>query len=547
MTFEELLAIVEADRGVGVRTDSRRVCAGDVFVAVKGTAADGHDFIGQAVEKGAAYVVVQRPSVIPSRSEGMTPRGLSPGNGPPPAPEASDEGVAALADSKGGSSCRYVQVTDSSVAAAMLAQASNGYPASKLANLAVTGTNGKTTTAFLVRACINHARGARCGLMGTVVYDTGGGLYPSSLTTPDSLDIAARQAEMVAAGLSHMVIEASSHALSQNRLAGIEFAAAAFTNLTGDHLDYHKTEADYLAAKCRLFEPLAADAVAVLNAQSPHAKQIAARTKARVLWYAVDESVGCATCSTRGQAVPRGQGRRLPTLHGPHGAALSPDLTARIESMDVGGTVFTLELGGRTATVRTPLLGLYNVSNHLAAAGLCLAAGFDLDAVAAGLSSLDNVPGRLERLDAAADFSILIDYAHTDDALKNVLTTLTPLTQGRLIVVFGCGGDRDRTKRPRMAAVAEQLADCVIVTSDNPRTEAPDAIIREILTGFKRPTAVSVEPDRRKAIALAVHDARPDDVILIAGKGHEDYQIIGTKKHPFSDKEAALDALGPPV
>lgn len=215
--------------------------------------------------------------------------------------------------------------------------------------------------------------------------------------------------------------------------------------------------------------------------------------------------------------------------------------------MDVVGTVFTVEYGGRTATVRTPLLGLYNVSNHLAAAGLCLAAGFDLDAVAAGLSSLDIVPGRLERLDAAADFSILIDYAHTDDALKNVLTTLKPLTQGRLIVVFGCGGDRDRTKRPRMAAVAEQLADCVIVTSDNPRTEEPNAIIREILTGFKRPTAVRVEPDRRKAIALAVHDARPDDVILIAGKGHEDYQIIGTKKHPFSDKEAALDALGPPA
>jgi len=355
---------------------------------------------------------------------------------------------------------------------------------------------------------------------------------------------------MVAAGLSHMVIEASSHALSQNRLAGIEFAAAAFTNLTGDHLDYHKTEADYLAAKMRLFEPLAADAVAVLNAQSPHARKIAARTKARVLWYAVEESAGCATSCTRGQAVGRGQGSRCTsghTPHGPHGAALSPDLTARIESMDVVGTVFTLEYGGRTATVRTPLLGLYNVSNHLAAAGLCLAAGFDLDAVAAGLSSLEIVPGRLERLDAAADFSILIDYAHTDDALKNVLTTLKPLTQGRLIVVFGCGGDRDRTKRPRMAAVAEQLADCVIVTSDNPRTEEPNAIIREIMTGFQHPGAVGVEPDRRKAIALAVQGARPRDVILIAGKGHEDYQIIGTKKHPFSDKEAALNALGPPA
>jgi UDP-N-acetylmuramoyl-L-alanyl-D-glutamate--2,6-diaminopimelate ligase len=344
------------------------------------------------------------------------------------------------------------------------------------------------------------------------------------LTTPDCLDIAARQEEMVRNGATFMVIEASSHALSQNRLARIGFKAAAFTNLTGDHLDYHKTKKDYLAAKTRLFSSLAPDATAVLNKQSPEAGHIAAKTKARLLWYTIEQK---------------------------------SDLTAHIESMDINGTTFVMEYAGKTQKTRTTLPGLYNVSNCLAAAGLCLAAGLDLETIAAGLSALQVTPGRLERIDGG-DFSVIIDYAHTDDALKNVLATLKPLCKGKLRVVFGCGGDRDRTKRPRMARVAEELADFVIVTSDNPRTENADDIIRDIVAGFEKCLPVRynesrdtrygirdtiIEPDRKRAVELAIETAEKDDIVLIAGKGHEDYQIIGKQKFHFSDKEIAQECL----
>ncbi len=473
MTFDDLLAVVSSDASTEVRTDSRLVRQGDIFVAIAGNTADGHRFIDQAVANGARYVVCQDR----------------------------DHGSAAAVT---------VVVENSARAAGLLAQASRGRPASKLTNLAVTGTNGKTTVAFLVHACITDA-GRRCGLMGTVVYDTGTGVTPASLTTPDALAIAEMQHSMVEAGADYMVIEASSHALAQDRLAGIDFRAAAFTNLSGDHLDYHKTEESYLAAKARLFTSLRPDATAVLNRHAPQSETIARQTRARLCWYAMDEPA---------------------------------DITAHVESMTVAGARFTLEHDGRRAEVVTPLLGAYNVANHLAAAGLCLAAGFDLATVAAGLSSLKAIPGRLEKA-GGEEFSVLVDYAHTDDALQNVLTTLKPLCKGRLIVVFGCGGDRDKTKRPRMANVAQCLADMVIVTSDNPRTERPEAIIEDIVAGFRKGAseAIEIEADRRKAIERAIQRARKDDVILIAGKGHETYQIIGTEKTHFSDKEIAQQCL----
>ena len=491
MNFDELIELVSLDQSPGICVDSRAVRQGDIFIAVKGTACDGHDFIAQAAANGARYVVCERNTTYDIRHTTYEP----------------------------------VVLDSTAEAPAILAQAAHGYPASKLTNLAVTGTNGKTTVAFLVRSIIQQA-GSKCGLIGTVIYDTcSGQSYEASLTTPGCLDIAARQAEMVENGATHMVIEASSHALSQSRLSQIDFKAAAFTNLAGDHLDYHKTEQDYLAAKTRLFSALASDATAVLNRQSPQAEIIAGKTKARLLWYGIDSRT---------------------------------DLAAHIESMDTSGTVFVMEYAGVSATVRTPLLGLYNVSNCLAAGGLCLAAGFDLETIAAGLSALEAIPGRLEKVEGA-DFSVIIDYAHTDDAIKNVLATLKPLCKGNLRVVFGCGGDRDKTKRPRMARVAEQLADFVIVTSDNPRTEDPNAIIDDIVTGFAKGPPVRstdirntqyatrntkiVEPDRRKAIKLAIEAAEPDDIVLIAGKGHETYQIIGTEKSHFSDKEIAEECL----
>jgi len=477
MTFDELLTLVRSKNGPHIRTDSRLVKEGDIFVAVKGTAYDGHDFIKQALVNGARYIVCQNDEQHTRRN---------------------DRYESIIAD-------------DTTEAVAILAQASAGNPALKLTNLAVTGTNGKTTVAFLVQSIITSA-GQKCGLVGTIMYDTcSGSIHQAPLTTPDCLDIASKQKEMVENGAKYMVIEASSHALSQNRLAQIHFKAAAFTNLSGDHLDYHKTKEEYLAAKTRLFSALTPDAVAVLNKQSPETKFIAGQTNAGLLWYAVDEEA---------------------------------DLIAHIESMDITGTVFTFEHSGRSSIVKTPLLGLYNVSNCLAAAGLCLAAGFDLDTVTAGLSALKGVPGRLEKIDGG-DFSVIIDYAHTDDALKNVLTTLKPLCKGKLRIVFGCGGDRDRTKRPRMARVAEELADFIFVTSDNPRTENPVSIIDEIVAGFENNNTqtITIEPDRKKAIELAIESAEKDDIVLIAGKGHEDYQIIGKKKFYFSDKEITRECL----
>jgi UDP-N-acetylmuramoyl-L-alanyl-D-glutamate--2,6-diaminopimelate ligase len=473
MIFGELIKLVSSNKTLGVRLDSRLVKPGDVFVAVKGEVYDGHDFIDKAVASGAKFVVCQRPCCHRS--------------------------------------LETILVDDSVEAAAVLAQASMGNPASKLTNLAVTGTNGKTTVAFLVRACIQKA-GLKCGLIGTVVYDTGAQIFDAPLTTPDCLTIAEKQAQMLKAGAEYMVIEASSHALAQNRLAALKFKAAAFTNLTGDHLDYHETKEEYLAAKTKLFTALPPDAVAVLNKQSPEAEQIAEKTKAKILWYAVEQSA---------------------------------DIIARIESVNVGETSFTLEYAGRSSLIKTPLLGLHNVSNHLAAAGLCLAADFDLDTIAAGLSSLETVPGRLEKINWNGNFSVVVDYAHTDDALKNVLTTLKPLCRGKLMVVFGCGGDRDKTKRPRMAKVAEQLADFVIVTSDNPRTENPVDIVSEIVAGFEDPRSpkITVEPDRKKAIALAIETAGENDIVLIAGKGHENYQIIGKQKFDFSDHKVAQQCL----
>lgn len=473
MIFDELIKLVSSDKAPDIRVDSRLVKAGDIFVAVVGAACDGHDFISQAVTNGAKYIVCQKPCIH---------KGLE-----------------------------IISVDDSAKAAAVLAQARLGNPASKLTNLAVTGTNGKTTVAFLVRSCIQNI-GQKCGLIGTILYDTGAETFEAPLTTPDCLTIAERQSQMLKAGSNYMVIEASSHALAQDRLAAIDFKAAAFTNLTGDHLDYHKTKEEYLAAKIKLFTALSPQAVAVLNKQSPEAKQIAEKIRAKILWYAVDESA---------------------------------DIVAHIESMDINETVFTLEYAGRSSLVRTTLLGLHNASNHLAAAGLCLAAGLDLKTITGGLSALQGVPGRLEKVGWNGNFTVLVDYAHTDDALKNVLSTLKPLCKGSSRVVFGCGGDRDRTKRPRMAKVVEQLADFVIVTSDNPRTEKPMAIIDEIITGFKNPRSpkITVEPDRKKAVALAIKTAGKDDIVLIAGKGHEDYQIIGKQKFDYSDKAVALECL----
>lgn len=478
MNFDELLMLVRSGNSPRLCDDSRIVEPGDIFVAVKGPNVDGHDFIPQVITKGAKFIVCQSSSSVAVPAQ---------------------------------AGIQVIAVPDSSLALASLAQAANGNPAEKLTNLAVTGTKGKTTVTFLVRSCF-QAAGEKCGLIGTVIYDTGIDVLPAPLTTPDCLTIAQSQSQMLKAGAKYMVIEASSHALDQNRVAAINFKAAAFTNLTGDHLDYHKTTENYLVAKSKLFTTLSPDSIAVLNKQSSYSKEIAAITKAKILWFAVDEKA---------------------------------DLSAEIHSIDDSGVTFTLQYQGQSIRIKTPLLGRFNVANHLAAAGLCLSVGLDLKTVARGLSALGAIPGRLENVKSAAPFTVLVDFAHTDDALDNVLSTLKPLCKARLIVVFGCGGDRDKTKRPRMAKVVEKYADLTIVTSDNPRTENPDDIIRQIVAGFKDPgsSKIKIEPDRKKAIALAIESAKENDVVIIAGKGHESYQIIGKQKFPFSDQQIAFDLL----
>jgi len=472
MQWSELLSLIGSRSSARVCIDSRAVQAGDVFVAIKGSQSDGHAFIEQARAQGAGTIV------------------------------CSDHAHAGP---------DTITVDNPARAAALLAQAAQGNPGAKLSNLAVTGTNGKTTVTYLVRSCM-QAAGQSCGLIGTIGYHSGQHECAAPLTTPDCLTIAQQQAQMVQAGAQAMVIEASSHALVQERLAGIRFRAAAFTNLTGDHLDYHKTEQDYLAAKCLLFTGLDRDACAILNSDSPHAREIAGQTQASVLWYGVDSAA---------------------------------DIEAHIESMDAQGTHFTLRYQGQSQAIRSPLLGRYNVSNQLAAAGLCLAAGLDLGTIAQGLVHQKTVPGRVERVDWPGDFTVLIDYAHTDDALKNVLSALKPLCHGRLMVVFGCGGDRDRSKRPRMARVAEDLADCQILTMDNPRTEDPERIMQDMVEGLHSPQAdtVHIEADRAQAIGYALESACTGDVVLIAGKGHEDYQILGQERIHFSDREVALECL----
>lgn len=482
MRFSELLSTAESapprtrgDAEVAcVVTDSRDACAGACFVAVRGTRHDGHEHIRSAVDAGASAVVCENDANVPPSV-----------------------------------ACAVVENTR--IAAGRLAQAIHGWPARKLEIVAVTGTNGKTTVTHLLRGILSAA-GARPAMLGTISYQTGAGSRPASMTTPSPLELAEMTAEMVADGRTHLVMEVSSHALDQDRTAGLEPRVGVFTNLSGDHLDYHRTMDAYRAAKRRLFEQLPAEAAAVMNRDDPAGEDFAAATKAKVWWY---------------------------------GLSPAADVRARIDEIDAGGSRFALISPDASVDVRTPLIGRHNVYNAVSAAAAALALGVALPTVASALEKVDRVPGRLERVNVPADYQVFVDYAHTDDALQNVLGALRPVTRGRLIVVFGCGGDRDRSKRPRMARVADSMADYVVITSDNPRSESPDAIIDEIVAGLSASgrQRVAIEPDRREAIRLAVGRAGAGDIVVIAGKGHEKVQIIGQERIEFDDVLEAAEAM----
>jgi UDP-N-acetylmuramoyl-L-alanyl-D-glutamate--2,6-diaminopimelate ligase len=458
-----------------VTHDSRRVGPGSVFVAIHGLVTDGNQFVEHARKRGAAAVVSEQG-----------PRG---------------EG-------------NWVEVADARTALAVLAAAACGDPAERLSLVGVTGTNGKTTTSYLVDAAL-RAAGEKVGLLGTVHYRIGDRSAAAARTTPESSDLQALFREMADEGCRRAVLEVSSHALALRRLHGCRFQVAVFTNLTRDHLDFHGDMERYFEAKRRLFtEHLREDGRAIVNADDDRAADLVACSRAPVWTFGLERGA---------------------------------DIRAVDLQLSLEGSRFRAETPRGPVEVRSSLLGRFNVSNLLGALGAALALDVPREAAAAGMAALPGVPGRLERVDAGQDFTVIVDYAHTDDALKNLLETVRELRPRRVIAVFGCGGDRDPSKRPLMGAVAARLADVAIVTSDNPRSEPPEAIIEEIRRGMLpgRGAEVLSVVDRREAIARALEMARSGSAVVIAGKGHETSQTLRDRSVPFDDRQVVRDILRP--
>jgi UDP-N-acetylmuramoyl-L-alanyl-D-glutamate--2,6-diaminopimelate ligase len=457
--------------------DSRRVQRNGLFVALRGEKSDGHQFVEQAVEKGATVIVTEH--------EVQSPR----------------------------ATC--VVVDDTRSALADLAAIFYERPARRLKLAAVTGTNGKTTTTFLLKHICEKA-GVRCGLLGTVRYEIGDRVLPAIRTTPESLDVQDLLAQMVNAGCKAAAMEVSSHALAQDRVRGIEWDVAVFTNLTQDHLDFHGTMEKYFEAKAALFTGLAEQkaktgATAVINIDDRYGAQLVDR---------LDEKTSVIT----------------------YGVGARADFRASNYHAEFAGTSYQLDARGKSYLVRVPLIGRFNVANSMAALAAACSMGISLREAILSLGRSPQVPGRLEAVPAKRQFQIFVDYAHTDDALLNVLKTLRELSPRKLIVVFGCGGDRDKQKRPLMARVADQNADFSIITSDNPRKEDPDAIIADAEKGFRSDRYEKIT-DRAEAIARAIELAQPRDIVLIAGKGHEAYQEFADHTIPFDDIQVARRAL----
>ena len=481
MTLGELIlrvpgAVLTGDPGLAVTAvthDSRRAGPGVLFVAIRGFATDGNRFVGAARKKGAIAVCSEEP----------------------PLPDAD-----------------WIQVRDAREALAVLSAAVLGNPADSLDLVGVTGTNGKTTTTYLIDAAL-RAAGETVGLVGTVEYRIGDRLIEATRTTPESSDLQDLFRQMVDAGCRRAVLEVSSHSLVLKRVHGCPFKVAVFTNLTRDHLDFHGDMDAYFAAKRILFDTLLReDGHAIVNRDDDRAEDLIRTSRGKVWTYSLSQPADLAV----------------------------EELTLSLETthVRVKTPVGPLE-------IRTPLIGRFNVQNLLAALGAGLALGVPKDALVRGLGSLRGVPGRLERVVAGQDFTVIVDYAHTDDALKNLLETVRELRPRRLITVFGCGGDRDRTKRPLMGAVASRLSDVVILTSDNPRSEPPEAILEEIRRGIPQSRSADVHAivDRREAIAKALEMGREGAVVVIAGKGHESYQQIRDRAVPFDDRQVARDIL----
>ncbi len=457
--------------------DSRKVKPETLFVAIRGEKTDGNLFVSDAIARGAAAILSEeiRPQEVPAEFP-------------------------------------WIQVPNARKGLALAAANYFGRPADILKLIGVTGTNGKTTTSYLVDSIL-RAAGCESGLLGTIAYRLVRETRSATHTTPESLDLQSFLADVVRAGGTHAVLEASSHALSMERLWGCRFAVAIFTNLTRDHLDYHKTFEDYFAAKRRLFEGMgaAAPATIVINRDDACGKQLS------------------------------GLGTRTLT----YGLEPGADITARKPAHSISGIEFTAETPAGKIDVHSHLVGRINVYNILAAIGAGVALDLSREVIAAGIGQLSSVPGRFERIDLGQPFRVVVDYAHTDDALRNLLLSakeFNPL--GRIITLFGCGGDRDRAKRPLMGEAAGRGSDIVVLTSDNPRSEDPLLIINDAIVGVQRTNAkVLVEPDRERAIEIALDQARPGDLVLLAGKGHETSQVLRDRAIDFDDREMARRML----
>jgi UDP-N-acetylmuramoyl-L-alanyl-D-glutamate--2,6-diaminopimelate ligase len=460
-----------------VACDSRKVKLRTLFFALHGANADGNAFVRAAVSAGAVAVVSEdsMPPLIPS-------------------------------------SVPWVRVPQARKALAIAAANFYGHPAKALQLVAVTGTNGKTTTTSLVDSMIK-ASGAKTGLFGTIAYHTPLGDYPAPNTTPESVDLQGFFAEIRDAGGRYAVLEASSHSLVMDRLWGCHFAAAVFTNLTREHMDYHKAFDDYFAAKLRLFEGTGAGApdVSVINIDDAYGKRLASLAK-KVVTYGLESSA---------------------------------QLTTKKFQLTFSGLSFSAQTPNGKVQVESSMVGRINVYNILAAIGAAQALGLSNEVIEAGIRNLKSVSGRFQPIDQGQPFAVIVDYAHTDDALENLIRTARELNpKGRIITLFGCGGGKDRTKRPVMGEVSGRLSDLTILSSDNPKTEDPLKIISDIVVGVQKTSGKYViEPDREKAIALAMDEAHSGDMILLAGKGHENYQIVGEEMLPFDDREVARQAL----
>ncbi len=454
----------------GMQYDSRKIEKGDLFFAISGYQSDGNKFAGQAVARGAGLIVSESNKI-------------------------SDD-------------IPWIKVASCRRAMALMAAAFLGRPADRLDMIALTGTAGKTTTTYMLRSIMESA-GKKTGLIGTINYWILDQKFPAPNTTPESLDLQNLLSRMVLAGVDTVIMEASSHGIELDRVAGINFSTAVFTNFSQDHLDFHGNMESYLRSKLKLFQSLWGGATAVINLDDPAAPRVREAIKAKSLNFGIDNPA---------------------------------DITADNIISAPQGSSFRLKTGDQAIGIKLAIAGRHNIYNALAASAAALSRGIALEDIKTGLEKISSVAGRFEPVNIGQDFSVIVDYAHTPEELERLLSAVRELKPNRIITVFGCGGDRDRSKRPMMGRAVAQNSDMVVVTSDNPRTEDPDRIISDILPGLDGREYVLL-PDRKTAIYKSIELAQKGDMVVIAGKGHEDYQILGTVKVHFDDREIAGEAL----